>query len=778
MKIGCKVLTIVLLLLLSTGYVAGVGVRDELTVTGYVVNGRTPTLLWEQNGNYGLLLSQDNLSTWALIKFDDDMNLVPLHVYHVSEPEGCTVYPSSIVQYKEGFLIAGSMHSQKNSPWFHWGFWLVYIDKNGNVLWARAYLTRFTSTISKVLVDNSSGRILIIGSGSFYSGGDGFVGVFNPETQKLERLVALGGLNTDRIDDVLMPGDGTYIIVGNSWSLGDVQGKPFVVRLTKNFSVINSVAFTLLDSGIPVKSADWRATYAKYSNGTIRLFGNFLVKKYGPDKIRLQKSGLWWMTLDENFNPISYSFKETTVNSSPIELGYSGVLNLYHYPSTNDSMIVSGVYLNYDRFFMGWIHEGSIDGYFINVNRSPSAYYPSFISPFTPVFTMDNSLVLMLSTINYSNVNFKSYNPLLAIKIPYSKLHNIEALKKTFLYGGNFSVKLQNADFSVKESRNFVPTNMKLLNVEIHPANITIVPVDTPLNVIELRNPMPTVAVEISPSQSVPFPKDADIYVDGKNINWTSEGYFNLLPGTHNVTVTRPGFISPTQVVNTITVHPFARYWFNAGAFASFLQISVSPENSTIKITCTPNYTYKYKFTFNISSNIKGIILPTGYHCLVSAVKDGYIPQSKDTWTSSTIINLAFNLQPMPTRLIISSNLPADVLVNGKSYGKTPKNLSLNPGNYNVVLSRQGYQNYSVKVILKPGEIKRLNVTLTPLKSFPTSSTSTSTSVAHNETYSPTSSTPVQNTSAQPSGGERNVCGPAFIILLSLLALVMERMKA
>ena len=270
------------------------------------------------------------------------------------------------------------------------------------------------------------------------------------------------------------------------------------------------------------------------------------------------------------------------------------------------------------------------------------------------------------------------------------------------------------------------------------------------------------------------FPSDATIYIDGTKINISSlTTTLYLFPGKHNVTITKPGFIPHNE---TIDLQAFVRYGFDIDVLASFLRLSVSPENATIKIICPPSYQPDYRFTFNITSKIKGIILPIAYYCLVTAVKDGYVPQSKEIWTFN-VMNLTFNLQPEPVTLVISSNPPAEVFVNGKSYGRTPKNLSLNPGNYTVVLSKQGYLNYSVNLTLKPGESKSLSVTLTPLKKSTTSSTSTSTPIAHNETSSNTSSTPVQNNSAQPSNGERNVCGPAFMVVLALLALVAGRKR-
>ena len=767
MNIRRIVLSLVLLYIISMSYVSGAGLGNDITVTGYVVNGKTPTLVMERNGNYGLLFF-GSTNTWALIRLDEDMHLVPVRVYRVSEPRGYTVYPSSIVPYNGGFLIAGSMDSGSNPSNFYGGFWIAYLNKEGDVLWERAYLTRFTSSISRVLLDESTGRILLVGSGSFYSGDDGFIGVFNPRTRKIERLVALGGTNADGIDAVLVLRN-SYIVVGGSWSLGDAQGKTFVLRLTKNFSILDSVAFTLVEGVAPVKSADWWTINASYHNGTIKLFGKFLVEKYDPDKITLQKSGLWWMTLDENLDPLSYSFKETTVNSSPIELGYSGVLNLYLL-TANDPLIVSGIYKNYERFFIGWIHNTSIDGYFVNVNRPSVIYYPSAIPPFTSVFSMNNSLVLLLTTSRYSDVNFKTYNPLLSIRIPHTKLHNPLALERNFLYGGNFSIKLQNAGFKIKASRYVVPYDINLLNVDIHPCNITIVPINSTLNLVELRNPKPMVKVEVLRDRGSRFPKDASIYIDNTKINVSPVTTLYLFPGTHNVTVTRPGFLSHTEKIH---LQAFVEYGFYADVLASFLRLSVSPENATIKIICPISYRPAYRFTFNLTPKIKGIVLPTGYRCLVTAIKKGYIPQSKEISTFGDV-NLTFSLKPEPATLIISSNPSAKVLINGKVYNMTPLTVSLSPGNYTVTLSKEGYQNYSTNLILNPGETKNLNITLIPAALSSAGPTNIPTSTHHNKT----SRTPVQNTDTRTLEGERNICGPAVIVVLTLLALVVERRRA
>lgn len=768
MNIRQVVLTIILLSIISFSYVSGVSFGDDVTVTGYTVNNKAPALVMEQNGNYGLLILFDNASTWALIRFDEDMNIVPLRIYHVSEPKGYAVYPSSIIPYDGGFLIAGGIDSGNIHSNFHGGFWIAYLNKKGDILWERAYLTRYTSSISRVLVDKFTGRILLVGSGSFYSGSDGFIGVFNPETRKLEKFVAIGGPYADGVDAVLVL-KSSYIVVGSSWSLGDVQGKVFILKFTKDFNILSSIAFTLLDGGTPVRSADWWTINASYSNNTIKLFGEFLIEKYSPEKITLQKSGLWWMTIDRDLNPIYYSFKEAIVNSSPIELGYSGVLNLYHLPLTNESLIVSGIYKNYERFFVGWLHNSSIDGYFVNVNRSPISYYPSTISPFTSVFTMDGSLVLLLTASKYSDTNFKVYNPLLAIRIPYTKLHNPLELRKSFLYGGNFSIQLRNTGFKIEAGRYIAPYNIKLLNVEMHPGNISIVPVNSALNLVELRNPKPMVDVEIIREKNSRFPEDASIYVDNTKINVSSVATLYLFPGMHNITVTRPGFISHTEKIH---LQAFVSYGFSIDVLASFLRLSVSPENATIKVMCPISYRPTYRFIFNLTPEIKGIILPTGYHCLVTAIKDGYVPQSKEIWTFG-VINLTFNLRPEPATLIISSNPSAEVRINGKMYNITPLTVSLNPGNYTVILSREGYQNYSMNLSLNPGETRKLNITLTRV----TPSTKRSINTPSPVTHTKTSSAPTQNMSTLPLNEKRNICGPAFIGVLALLVLVVEQRK-
>ncbi|MEO2151077.1 MAG: hypothetical protein ABGW50_00240, partial [Thermococcus sp.] len=137
MRIGRIVLTIVLLSILSTGYVSGAGLGDDVAVTGYIVNGKVSTLVMEQNGGYGFLVFFDNTTTWAFVRLDTDMHITPIRVYHVLEPKDYVVYPILLIPYKNGFLVAGNIDVGSNSSSSHWGFWLAYFDKSGDVLWER-----------------------------------------------------------------------------------------------------------------------------------------------------------------------------------------------------------------------------------------------------------------------------------------------------------------------------------------------------------------------------------------------------------------------------------------------------------------------------------------------------------------------------------------------------------------------------------------------------------------------------------------------------------------
>jgi len=72
------------------------------------------------------------------------------------------------------------------------------------------------------------------------------------------------------------------------------------------------------------------------------------------------------------------------------------------------------------------------------------------------------------------------------------------------------------------------------------------------------------------------------------------------------------------------------------------------------------------------------------------------------------------------SKLTIESNPPgAEVLIDGKSYGRTPATVSLPPGSRYVVLRRDGYNTWSRELQAKPAESMTISADLKPLEETP-----------------------------------------------------------
>jgi len=61
---------------------------------------------------------------------------------------------------------------------------------------------------------------------------------------------------------------------------------------------------------------------------------------------------------------------------------------------------------------------------------------------------------------------------------------------------------------------------------------------------------------------------------------------------------------------------------------------------------------------------------------------------------------------------INSAPTGASVFINGMYKGVTPFNISAVSGTYKIVISKAGYKNYTTSVIILPGSVKKIMVTL------------------------------------------------------------------
>jgi predicted Ser/Thr protein kinase len=100
----------------------------------------------------------------------------------------------------------------------------------------------------------------------------------------------------------------------------------------------------------------------------------------------------------------------------------------------------------------------------------------------------------------------------------------------------------------------------------------------------------------------------------------------------------------------------------------------------------------------------------------LEVIKDGYQPVRANLQVGPmAVIDKKFSLESLAQGIYVRSQPPgADVFVNGqKQPGKTPLNLPIAPGQYDLVVSLEGYENHSEQVQIKDNIQTQLDVTLT-----------------------------------------------------------------
>jgi hypothetical protein len=116
----------------------------------------------------------------------------------------------------------------------------------------------------------------------------------------------------------------------------------------------------------------------------------------------------------------------------------------------------------------------------------------------------------------------------------------------------------------------------------------------------------------------------------------------------------------------------------------------------------------------------------------------------------------------------------AGVYLNGTFVGVTPLSVNVSLGTYSVTVTKEGYQKYVKTVKISSGWSVKLNVKLKPLSSTTTSGT---VSTQSPQTTSHPLETPLSRstTPSTSSKGRWKICGPAFVILLSLTVAARRR---
>ncbi len=250
-------------------------------------------------------------------------------------------------------------------------------------------------------------------------------------------------------------------------------------------------------------------------------------------------------------------------------------------------------------------------------------------------------------------------------------------------------------------------------------------------------------------------PSGATVIIDGKNVGTTPLNKYELTPGQHTVVLTKDGYQNKTI---TVTINPGKETTKSVTLtqLNGYLTLTSEPSGATViidgkNVGTTP--LNKYELT---PGNHLVTLKMSGYQDKVIIVT---IPAGEEVTKSVT-------LEKQNGYLTLTSDPSgATVIIDGKNVGTTPLNkYELTPGQHTVVLTKDGYQNKTITVTINPGKETTKSVTLEKIQTTTSSSTTTT-----------TSSSTTTTTSSSKKG--TSICGPAAILGLAIVPLLLRRRK-
>ncbi|NJF25969.1 PEGA domain-containing protein [Thermococcus sp. Bubb.Bath] len=249
-------------------------------------------------------------------------------------------------------------------------------------------------------------------------------------------------------------------------------------------------------------------------------------------------------------------------------------------------------------------------------------------------------------------------------------------------------------------------------------------------------------------------PSGATVFIDGKQVGTTPLNKYELEPGTHLITLKMSGYQNKTIVVK-ITAGKEITKSVTLEKPNGYLTLTSTPSNATVIIDgkdvgTTPLNKYE---------------LAPGDHTIV-LTKEGY--QNKTltvTINPGKETNQSVTLTPLNGYLTLTSDPSgATVIIDGKNVGTTPLNkYELAPGDHTIVLTKEGYQNKTLTVTINPGKETNQSVTLEKIQTTTSSTTTTTTTTT--------------TTSSSSSKKGTSICGPAAIVGLAIVPLLLRKRK-
>jgi formylglycine-generating enzyme required for sulfatase activity len=194
-------------------------------------------------------------------------------------------------------------------------------------------------------------------------------------------------------------------------------------------------------------------------------------------------------------------------------------------------------------------------------------------------------------------------------------------------------------------------------------------------------------------------PQGAEVSINGRSVGRTPT-MFELVGGEHEVVVTKVDYQTVIDKVNVELKNTQPSRNYQLAAKLGILRIAAQPSTGLLLVN-------------NIEQPLGDIELAINRNHKVEYRKAGYSQFSqsiKVTGDKNRPVNIT--LEPEFGTLVINSNVPAEVKVNGKHVGKTPFKTRLSVVTQNIELSLAGYRSVIRNVVPLTNKTKTLTLKL------------------------------------------------------------------
>jgi len=188
-------------------------------------------------------------------------------------------------------------------------------------------------------------------------------------------------------------------------------------------------------------------------------------------------------------------------------------------------------------------------------------------------------------------------------------------------------------------------------------------------------------------------PSDANIWIDGIQISGTTPTMIDKQNvGEHEILVQKGNYSARQST--TITKDEIKK-----------LNLVLQLSTGKLKVISDP---FEAKvFVYGIEKGLTPIVisdLPAGYYD-ISVRLNGYSDSKQSVQIKNNVVEeLNIKLKKLATVLIKSDPSGAEIIVDGKEKGKTPKSIQISDGEHTIILQKEWYYNSGIMINLDPGE--------------------------------------------------------------------------